>query len=74
MIKLQVPEGGNGVSFDGENYKADKKGIIMVPVDAVADLVKFHKFTIVAEVVEEKLVEVKAEEISAEENSNKKNK
>jgi len=42
---LQAPEGGTGCSFEGESYECDADGQVIVPVEAVPDLMS-HGFTI----------------------------
>ncbi len=56
MIKLQMPEGGTSVSFNEKVYEANKNGVVQVPSEAVADLVKFHNLTpFIEQVTKEKL-------------------
>lgn len=38
MAKVTHPDGATSCSFDGEVYEADKKGVITVPLAAVAHL------------------------------------
>lgn len=44
MIKLQAPFNCTQASHDGVVYKANKKGVMTVPLEAANDLIKFHKF------------------------------
>lgn len=46
MVKMKVPEGGTGCSFEGEEFVADAKGIVEVPAEAVATL-QDHGFVVV---------------------------
>ncbi len=61
MIKLKSPQGGGGVSFEGNEYKPNKDGTVNVPIAAAADLIKFHKFevigTVEAEAISEEVIE-----------------
>lgn len=41
MIKLVAPEGTTSTSFEGVEYKADKKGHVEVPVAAALQLYSF---------------------------------
>lgn len=36
-VKMQVPEGVGGISFGGETYSPDEKGIIEIPADKVSE-------------------------------------
>jgi len=42
MTTIQAPKNGGGVSYKGEFYPADKKGIVTLPDDA--DLSEFASF------------------------------
>lgn len=57
MIKLQGPEGCTSCSHGGIVYKADKRGIFTVSLEASKDFIKFHKFTTVIEKFEPLKVE-----------------
>lgn len=66
-IKLQAPFNCTSASHDGIVYKADKKGIMVVPLEAANDLIKFHKFTNVPEkTTVEKQSEVLSDKIDKE--------
>lgn len=49
-IKVRGPEGcADTLSFDGQSYQADKKGVFTVPVEAHAHLIR-HGFTAIGDV------------------------
>ena len=56
MVKLQSTTGCTSCSHAGIIYKVDKKGIFIVPPEAVGDLVKFHKFIVVVDKAEDKSI------------------
>lgn len=41
MIKLKAPKGMYGVSWQGEEFYIDKKGIVEVPGEALPELLNF---------------------------------
>jgi hypothetical protein len=43
-MKMKAPKGASGCSFNGTEYECDKRGIVDVPDEAVAELVP-HGFT-----------------------------
>lgn len=48
MVKMKVPVGMTGVSYGGENYTADKDGVVEVPDVALVDL-KAHGLSVYTE-------------------------
>lgn len=58
-VKMKLPKGGSSVSFGGETFEANKKGEVMVPAEAVADL-SAHGCTVVGDTAEEAAAKLKA--------------
>jgi len=48
-IKLKAPEGCGNVSFQGQEYVADKNGIVDVPAEAAESLTSFGFEAVVEE-------------------------
>jgi hypothetical protein len=42
QVLLQAPEGCGGLSFEGENYAADEKGVVKAPYEALSAAVALH--------------------------------
>lgn len=53
MAKMRMPQGATEVSFGGEVFKANKKGIVEVPEEAVGALVS-HGLVPAGEPVEDR--------------------
>ena len=45
MIKMRCPEGCSAVSFEGKEYRANKKGIVEVPEEAELTMYSFGLLT-----------------------------